>query len=375
MAIIVSQKGKDAKKHNPQKFENEKELQEYITNNPEAISSFIKSDELNQKIFIVAREFETESGSIDAIGISSIGDIYIIETKLYTNSDKRKVLAQILDYGASLWKHGGTSEEFIQSISTACESKHKKSLVDLSSEIFKFDQLLQEEFIQKVADNYNNSRFNFVVLMDKVDSRLKDLILFTNTFSNFNILGVELEYYKVDDNEILIPRIWGEDVRKEIAQGQINIKGRKRWDEISFFESLKINKPKSYNNIQNLYNFVKKAGLIIDFGTGTKVGTFTCKIKSKNGFKSSLFLAPINGEIEPLSAYWELYLECKSKRKEFVNLIKEIFPNIIKNNGYEVYSKYDISNIDNVKLNKLIEIYKDIINFIQKTKLTKNLNF
>ncbi|MBK7447808.1 MAG: hypothetical protein IPJ45_17645 [Ignavibacteria bacterium] len=56
-------------------------------------------------MFVVAREFRTDSGSIDALAIDKDGDLYVIETKLFRNSDKRTVVAQALDYGASLWRH------------------------------------------------------------------------------------------------------------------------------------------------------------------------------------------------------------------------------------------------------------------------------
>jgi hypothetical protein len=54
--------------------------------------------------FLSDRAFPTNSGPIDALGINKDGEIYIIETKLYKNPDKRLVVAQVLDYGASLWQ-------------------------------------------------------------------------------------------------------------------------------------------------------------------------------------------------------------------------------------------------------------------------------
>ncbi|MBM3710463.1 MAG: hypothetical protein FJW61_08605 [Actinobacteria bacterium] len=43
----------------------------------------------NIKFFIAAREFPTNSGLIDALGIDNDGDIYLIEIKLFKNADKR----------------------------------------------------------------------------------------------------------------------------------------------------------------------------------------------------------------------------------------------------------------------------------------------
>jgi len=56
----------------------------------------------NARLITLVKEFRVDVGSIDILGIDGEGDLYIIETKLYKNPDKRQVLAQVLDYGASL---------------------------------------------------------------------------------------------------------------------------------------------------------------------------------------------------------------------------------------------------------------------------------
>jgi hypothetical protein len=65
------------------------------------------------RLLILAREFPTVSGPIDALGIDQDGNIYVIETKLAKNPDKRYVLAQVLDYGAALWRTYENGDEFI----------------------------------------------------------------------------------------------------------------------------------------------------------------------------------------------------------------------------------------------------------------------
>ena len=57
------------------------------------------------RLFVAAREFSTQSGPIDALGFDASGNIYIIEAKMFRSADKRKVVAQALDYGASMWRH------------------------------------------------------------------------------------------------------------------------------------------------------------------------------------------------------------------------------------------------------------------------------
>lgn len=71
--------------------------------------------EINEdvRLLVLAREFNTNSGPLDAVGIDKEGEIYLIETKLYKNADKRKVVAQVLDYGAALWAHFRKPDEFL----------------------------------------------------------------------------------------------------------------------------------------------------------------------------------------------------------------------------------------------------------------------
>jgi len=111
MAIIISKNGKDAKKINKSIIDKEDYLQKYIYDNPETVPLYEINE--NLRICILAREVPTNSGAIDALGIDQDGNIYIIETKLYKNPDKRLVVAQVLDYGASLWNNTNDFEGFM----------------------------------------------------------------------------------------------------------------------------------------------------------------------------------------------------------------------------------------------------------------------
>src|SRR3989339_1730841 len=121
MAIIISQDGKNAQKIDKSDFEKEGYLQNYIHENPESIPVY--EIEEDKKLFVVAREFPTESGPIDALAIDKDGEIYIVETKLYKNPDKRTVVAQALDYGASLWRHLNDFDGFINTIDEEVHDK------------------------------------------------------------------------------------------------------------------------------------------------------------------------------------------------------------------------------------------------------------
>src|SRR5438093_13767584 len=125
MAIIISKKGvAPATLVAKSCFEKEVNLQEYIHQHPEAIPVYdIQED---KRLFVAAREFATASGPIDALAVDNDGEIYVIETKLYANADKRLVVAQALDYGASLWSHFTDFAAFIRLLDTDAYSQWNK---------------------------------------------------------------------------------------------------------------------------------------------------------------------------------------------------------------------------------------------------------
>ena len=74
--------------------------------------------------------------------------------------------------------------------------------------------------LNSVRNNLSDGLLHFVILIDSLDARLKDLILYVNQNSQFDIYAVELEYYKHDTYEIIIPRIFGAEVKKDIKNGK-----------------------------------------------------------------------------------------------------------------------------------------------------------
>lgn len=214
MAIIVSRNGKDAVKLDPSVFQLEDHLQEYIHNNPDAIPLYEISEDI--RLLVLAREFPTGSGPIDALGVDQYGQIYLIETKLYKNNDKRLVVAQVLDYGASLWRHSIDFNEFISMLDTKSQRAFDMPLEEKLQEFFTLDLVQIEQLLANVQKNLNTGTFKFVVLMDKLHDRLRDLIVYMNSNSNFDIYAVELEYYRHKDFEIIIPHLYGAEVKKEV---------------------------------------------------------------------------------------------------------------------------------------------------------------
>lgn len=267
MSIIISQNGTNAVKVDKSSFDKEDYLQKYIYDNPESIPLYDIKEDI--RLLILAREFPTNSGPIDAIGIDQYGELYIIETKLYANADKRKVIAQSLDYGAALWKHSNDFNEFIGILDEHTQKVFKLRTQEKLEEFFDIGSEEVDAVIEKVRTNLNNGVFHFVVLMDKIDDRLKDLILYVNQNSQFDIYAVEFEYYKHETHEIIIPRIFGTEVKKDITVSSSG-GSRRKWTEEALLEDARQKLTlDEYRGFEQIYSFSKEHASEMRLGTGS----------------------------------------------------------------------------------------------------------
>ena len=216
MAIIISKNGKNAVKIDKSNLGLEDHLQQYIFDNPESIPLYDIKEDI--RLLILAREFSTKSGPIDALGIDKDGEIYLVETKLYKNPDKRTVVAQVLDYGASLWSNYRDFNDFIDQVETHTNKDFNQNLSRRLNDFFGISKEEEKTLLENIRRNLNEGNFKFVVLMDHLHDQLRDLIIFLNNNSEFTIYAVELEYYKHQDFEILIPKLYGAEVKKDFGK-------------------------------------------------------------------------------------------------------------------------------------------------------------
>ncbi len=321
MAIIISKNSKNAERVEESSFGLEDNLQQYISDNPDAIPIY-EIDE-NIRLLVLAREFPTDSGPIDALGIDQNGEIYLVETKLYKNPDKRLVVAQVLDYGASLWKSSIDFDDFLVLL-----NKHVTSLfgIGATEKIGDFFDIEPEEvgsILENVKNNLNNGIFKFVVLMDKLERRLKDLILFLNQNSQFDVFAVELEYYKKDDLEIIIPKIHGAEVKKNVGVKQSGSSGRRTWTEAEFWKVFKEQTPGSdLNNVEKLATWLFDSSDEMRFGTGIKYGSINPRFKSI--CDRSFVTLSTQGKLQLSFGY----LDNDDQREQFYKVIRKHIPSI-----------------------------------------------
>jgi hypothetical protein len=274
MAIIVSRQGKSAVKVQRNSELRESDLQQYIADNPDAIPLYDISEDI--RLCVLVREFPTGTGSIDALGVDKTGEIYLIETKLYRNTDKRHVVAQVLDYGASLWSSYRDPADFIDQVNARCLEKRKQTLRQILEKFFELDDDGFAQLLNGMRENIRNASFRFVVLMDTLHKELKDLVTFLNENSRFSFYAVELEFYKHEQYEIVIPKLFGAETGRQ--RGTTGPRGT--WDELTFFAAAEQStKPEHFRAIKRLYDFSKELTPSITWGTGGRSGSFNVKVE------------------------------------------------------------------------------------------------
>ncbi len=279
MAMIVSRNGKDAKKVERLSIKDENYLQEYIHKNPESIPLYDIKEDL--RLLILAREFPTDTGPVDALGFDCDGEIYLVETKLYRNPDKRQVVAQVLDYGASLWDPTDASG-FMNEIEAHVGKTFHVTLRQKLKDFFEIDDERTELLLDNARQNFLGGKFRFVVLMDALHAQLKNLVRFINQNSEFDIFAVEMEYYKQDDYEFVIPRLFGAEVKKSSGgSGK-----RKKWDEKRFTDDVKRRLHGTDRDaVMGLYEFSNRTSDEIGWGTGADRGSINPRF-TKTGARS-----------------------------------------------------------------------------------------
>lgn len=334
MAIIVTKDGKETKKIEKSDFEQEAYLQKFIYENPEAIPLYDIKE--NTQLLVLCREFPTKSGSVDALGIDREGNIYLVETKLYKNPDKRLVVAQVLDYGASLWI-SYSYEDFINQINAFLNNKLK---VNLNQRIGEFFGLSDEEvkgIVENISSNLKKGNFKFVVLMDRLHQQLKDLIIYLNGNSEFDIYAVELEYYKYSSYEIMIPKIYGSEVKKLI---DTSTSTKYKWDWEAFSKKLKENfGEKEANVAKAILDWAEQNHMEVSWTTSKRGGFFIHFFSDKgmfypfniNGDGMIGWNAPHQGDKSPPP------FNKMEKRREILERMKAVtgaVVNLNKVNGY-----------------------------------------
>jgi len=216
MSIIVIRNG-NATRVPETEFALESAMQSQIAANP----SILPLHEIQENAHLVAvvRELSVSTGYIDLLGFDADGEVYVIETKLVRNPDRRTVVAQALDYGAALWTGYLDPVAFFSTIDDMLSRAGSPSLLDALRSAHGGDEAAATGTLERISQNLSNGAFRFVIPMDRIGDGLKDLVRYINENSRFTVYLVELEQYQDGDLTVVVPRLFGAEGRKVVSGG------------------------------------------------------------------------------------------------------------------------------------------------------------
>jgi hypothetical protein len=299
------------------RYEGEKDLQKLLADDPTLIPvADIRADVV--PLCVGVRELTIPgSGTIDILAFSPNGDIAIIECKLASNAEiKRKVVGQLFEYAAFVWKM--TYEELDARVAARTE----KSLADMAQEKAsgEFDSAA---FRAAVADNLQRGDLILVIVVDQITPELERTIEFLNQCGGgrFSFHALEMRRFQAMGTEILVPHLHGV---APIEPGGRSTP-RQRWTEQRFFDTATANTPDLVPIYRDLFDWMTIRADEVRFGTGTVNGSLSYFVD--NGTRMvPLFYTETTGF---------LYLTCTSWKAFPEHLVQQFHQQLIAIPGFE----------------------------------------
>jgi hypothetical protein len=274
MSVILLEAGATARKLDVKPLADEKLLQKYIVEDPSCLPVEQIDEEL--RLVVIAKEFPAGNGFIDALAVDQAGALYIIETKLYRGTDKRRVLAQVLECGAGLWMDYRHRSDFLVKLEGNAARALQCGARQSIEKKFELNREETDRLLTTAAQTIIDGRFNFIVLMDHIDDHLKNLITFVNANTVFTMYGVDLEVYGIDEESTLaIPRLYGAETPRNTARES----GGPITDDAFFEQATNTVSPEIVTALRALYQSSIDEADVVKWGRGA-TGSFNPKFSA-----------------------------------------------------------------------------------------------
>lgn len=145
------------------------------------------------------RELPTAAGPADVCIVASDGALTVVECKLASNSERRRmVIGQILDYAAAICEAGPTAFR---------QQWTRRGGVELTD-------VLDESAREGLDRNIVEGRIHLCLAVDRIDVDLRRLVEYLNriTRDDVGVTALQLTYARHEDVEILLPTTYGGEI-------------------------------------------------------------------------------------------------------------------------------------------------------------------
>ncbi|MFS8481418.1 MAG: hypothetical protein FWJ72_10865 [Acidimicrobiia bacterium] len=215
--VLVRRDGGDWSEPEVAAYENEAHLQQLIAGDPHRVPG-VDRDAL------AVVELPTAAGPIDVSIVGRDGSITVVECKLASSRERRRmVIGQVIDYAAAVWEDG--PDAFVA-------AWHGRGGPDLREE-------LEPEALDRLRRNVAEARIDLCLTVDRIDGEVRRLVEYLNrvTRDDVGVTALELAYARHGDVEILVPSTYG----GEIAAAKVRRSERsaERWTWESFLAALR----------------------------------------------------------------------------------------------------------------------------------------
>jgi len=182
--------------------------------------------DLRTPLLVVGRETGLgDAGAADLIAVDMTGEVLVVEFKRGPdNPDARRVVAQLLDYGAQMY--GMRFEEFDRAVarpyfnSERCHAVELKgnSLEEAALSLWGRSEEESEEgpaefdvsrFREKLGQRLANGHFTYVVVSTRITDRVRSVLEYLNRTASFRAFGVELSHFADGGISVFVPRTIG----------------------------------------------------------------------------------------------------------------------------------------------------------------------
>ncbi|MEA3312733.1 MAG: hypothetical protein U9Q76_11000 [candidate division WOR-3 bacterium] len=248
---------------------------------------------LDPPLLTCASEFGLPgSGATDIVAVDQDGAITIIECKLAKSREvRRMVIGQLLEYAAFLTKM--SADEFVETFDDLADAPLYQTMAE------KVEDFEESVFKENLTDNLKEGRFTLIVAVDRINDELREIILYLNAHSDCTVGALELEYFRDEQRELLVPHLYGGPEVKEASGRETSSGKTRRWDRDSFFKDAREEQELDEEYIKALEELLKfSQGNADEFvwGRGKTWASFGFKVL-KGKLKLTIFYAYTDANI------------------------------------------------------------------------------
>jgi hypothetical protein len=192
----------------------EKNLHDVLTAHPE----LIPAEDLEMgTTAVVGRESGVESGYADLVLLDRAAQLCLVEVKKEGNPDTRRVVAQLLDYAAALWRM--SADDFLQGVlrpylrSTGVADGDLPDLATFAAQQFGADSAGAEDgsdaafdnFARRLEETLSIGRFRLVLAAPTIPPGVQQVMEYMNS-QGLLLHGLEVSYFG-GPAECFVPRL------------------------------------------------------------------------------------------------------------------------------------------------------------------------